>query len=158
MRRMLLTVMTLATLAAVAAPGPAAAQLQFGVRAGEYTDAGEPFVGVDLLARITGQWFFNPSFEYVFVDDGDLMTINGDVHYDFDVDAPTYVWAGGGPALILRDSDSRRGRNDDDNETDFGLNLLAGVGLRAGPVVPYAQLKAILSDENEFVVGFGVRF
>lgn len=157
MNRSSLAALTLAVLTVLGSSSASAAEMKFGLRAGEYTDAGEPFLGVDLALPITGSWWFNPNFEYVFVDDGDLMTLNGDVHFDFDVDRPLYVWAGGGPALILRDSDRPR-RRDDEDETDFGLNLLAGVGFQAGALLPYAQLKAVLSDENEVVVGFGVRF
>ena len=70
-------------------------------------------------------------------------------------------WAGAGPAIIFRDFDDegRRGRRDDDDgETDFGANLLAGVGMVRGPVRPYGQVKVILSDETEAVLAFGVRF
>ncbi|HZI63388.1 MAG TPA: hypothetical protein VFE44_01340 [Thermoanaerobaculia bacterium] len=146
--------------AALLAPAVATgADVDFGIRAGEYTDIGEPFIGVEINYPITRDWWFNPNLEYVLVDDGDLMTINGDFHYDFHVDRPLYVWAGGGPALILSDQDDRPGRrDDDDDENDFGLNLLGGVGFQAGPVVPYGQIKAIVSDENEFVIAFGVRF
>jgi hypothetical protein len=140
--------------AALLPPASQAATL-FGVRVGEYTDIGEPFAGVELNTEMRKDIWFNPNLEYVFVDRGRLVTLNLDLHYDFDVDAPLQVWAGGGPALILRDRDLPR---DDDSETDFGLNLLGGVGFAAGGLLPYAQLKAILSDENEVVVAFGVRF
>jgi hypothetical protein len=136
----------------------AAADVDFGIRAGEYTDVGEPFIGVEINYPITRDWWFNPNLEYVLVDDGDLMTINGDFHYDFHVDDPLYVWAGGGPALILADCDDPPRQDCPGEENDFGLNLLGGVGFQAGPVVPYGQIKAIVSDENEFVVAFGVRF
>ncbi len=150
----------LVLLAALVVPAAGAARdIDFGIRAGEYTDVGEPFIGAEINYPITRDWWFNPNIEYVLVDEGDLLTINGDFHYDFHVDDPLYVWAGGGPALILSDREDRPGRrDDDDDENDFGLNLLAGIGFQAGPVVPYAQIKAIVSDENEFVVGFGVRF
>lgn len=142
--------------AALLAVPTSARAVDFGVRTGIYTDASEAFVGVDALAQVGGAWFFNPNFEYVFVDDGDLFTLNGDFHYDFPVDGPTYVWAGGGPALIFRDLDDRR--RDDDSETDFGLNLLAGVGWKAAGLVPYVQGKVIVSDDTEAVIAFGVRF
>lgn len=144
------------TVALLLLSSPAAAETMFGVRAGEYTDVGEPFVGVELLHGLGRSLWLNPNFEYVLVDDGDYFTLNLDVHYDFDVDRPLFVWLGAGAALISVDRD--RPRRDDDSETDFGLNLLGGVGWQAGPVVPYVQLKAILSDENETVIAFGLRF
>jgi hypothetical protein len=150
----------LAAATLVALPAPALADTDFGIRVGEYTDASEPFIGFELIHPLTRDIWFNPNFEYVFVDDGDLMTLNLDAHYDFDVDRPLYVWAGGGPALIFKNIDAPRGcRNcEDDDETDFGLNLLGGVGFQAGALVPYVQGKAIVSDDNELVIAFGVRF
>lgn len=140
---------------ALLAPSAASAAM-FGVRVGEYTDVGEPFLGVEFLHQVYPDIWFNPNFEYVFVDDGNLMTLNFDFHYDFDIPNPTLVWVGGGPAIVFRDFD--RPRDDDDSETDFGLNLLGGIGWQLDAVVPYLQAKAILSDENEFVVAFGLRF
>lgn len=135
---------------------PAAADVDVGLRGGYYTDAEAPFVGADVLIQIQDtRWFFNPNFEYVFVDRGDLETINLDVHYDLDThDKDFYVWLGGGPAIIFRDP----GGPHDDNETDVGLDLLGGVGWQLDSVVPYLQAKAILSDQSEFVLAVGVRF
>ncbi len=139
------------------AAGPAEAA-DFGVRAGTYTDAGEAFVGGEVLIELSSPWFFNPNVEYVFIDDGDLITVNGDFHYDFDVEGPVYVWAGAGAALIFRDDDRPRPGDDDDGDTELGVNLLAGVGWRTPSVVPYIQGKVILSDDSEAALAFGVRF
>lgn len=146
-------VLLLLTSLALVAPAQA---VDFGVRAGVYEDANEGFVGGELLIGIANPWYFNPNVEYVFVDNGDLITVNADFHYDFDVQAPLFVWAGGGPALIVSDRD-RPGR-DDDGDTEVGANLLAGVGWQAGAVVPYLQAKVILSDDSQAVLAFGVRF
>lgn len=145
----------LSLLVALTPTAPAQAA-DFGVRAGVYEDANEAFVGVELLLTLSDPWFFNPNIEYVFVDNGDLITINADFHYDFDVQAPIFVWAGGGPALLVSDRD-RPGR-DDDGDTELGANLLVGVGWQAGPVVPYFQAKVILADDSQAVLAFGVRF
>jgi len=142
------------------APAPAEAQIDLDLRAGLYTDVEEAFVGFGILTPVTDRWFFNPNVEYVFVDPGSLWTLNGDFHYDFAQSGNMTFWAGAGPAIIFRDfdDDGRRGRRDDDNETDFGANLLAGVGAVRGAVRPYGQVKVILSDETEAVLAFGVRF
>ena len=150
-----LLTLSLALVGALSAAAPAPAAM-FGVRAGEYTEAGEPFVGIEMNTQLRREIWFNPNFEYVFVDSGDLVSLNFDLHYDFEVDRPLMFWVGGGPAILF--SDSERNGRDDGSETDFGLNALAGVGWAVGSVVPYAQLKAVLSDDNELVVGFGVRF
>jgi hypothetical protein len=138
-------------------PSTAKADLDFGVRAGFYDDADAGFLGGELLWGVTRQWYFNPNLEYVFVDNGDLMTLNADVHYDFPTRSPFYVWAGGGPAVIFRDSDCRR--CNDDSETDLGLNLLGGIGFGKGQALrPYIQGKVILSDDTEAVLAVGLRF
>ena len=135
---------------------PAAADIDVGLRGGYYTDVGEPFLGADLLMQIQDtRWFFNPNLEYVFVERGDLATLNLDAHYDLDTnDKDFYVWLGGGPAIIFQD---QGGRNDD-NETDLGLDLLAGVGWQLESVVPYLQAKAIIADDSEVVLAVGIRF
>jgi hypothetical protein len=138
----------------LASPRPATAQWDFGVRGGVYTDKSDAFVGIELLHRLGPEgWFFNPNVEWVFLERGDLVTLNADFHYDLDVDAPVYVWVGGGPAILFNSPDHG------DDETDAGLNLLAGVGfLRGEAVRPYVQGKIVLSDETEAVLAFGVRF
>jgi hypothetical protein len=136
-------------------PSTAKADLDFGVRGGFYDDADAGFLGGELLWGVTRQWFFNPNLEYVFVDDGSLMTLNADVHYDFPTRSPFYVWAGGGPAVIFRDPDCRNC----DSENDFGLNLLGGIGFGKGQALrPYIQGKVILSDDTEAVLAVGIRF
>jgi hypothetical protein len=158
--RFIVAAAALAALTAFSAPAPAVGQVDFGVRGGVYTDAGEGFIGAEVLMPVTGQWFFNPNAEFVFVDPGSLWTLNGDFHYDFAREGNVTFWAGGGPAIIFRDfdDDGRRGRRDDDEETDFGANLLAGVGLVRGGVRPYGQVKVILSDDTEAVLAVGLRF
>jgi hypothetical protein len=142
--------------AAVLCPVPASAEIDFGLRGGYYTDAEELFLGAEILTRIAdSRWFFNPNIEFVFVDPGDLTTLNLDVHYDFETrDDDVFVWAGGGPAVVFRD---RGGRHDDD-ETDPGLNFLAGIGWQLEAIVPYVQGKILLSDDSEAVLAVGVRF
>lgn len=138
---------------------PALAQWDFGIRGGIYTEDSDPFLGLELLTRMgDSSWFFNPNFEAVFVDNGDLFTLNGDFHYDFEPAGSVDFWAGGGPAVIFRDRDRGRFR-DDDSETDLGLNLLAGLGFNPrASIRPYVQAKLILSDDTEGALAFGVRF
>ena len=138
---------------------PALAQWDFGIRGGIYTEDSDPFVGFELVTRVGDtSWYFNPNFEAVFVDNGDLFTLNGDFHYDFEPAGSVDFWAGGGPALIFRDFERGRFRADD-SKTDLGLNLLAGIGFNPqASIRPYVQAKLILSDDTEGVLAFGVRF
>jgi hypothetical protein len=138
-----------------------AADIDFGVRGGFYSDADAGFLGVELLAPVTRQWYFNPNLEYVFVDDGSLWTGNLDFHYDFPTRNPYYLWAGGGAAVVRSTIDPPAGcrRCDSDSNTDLGLNLLAGVGFGKGQAIrPYVQGKVIISDNTEAVLGVGIRF
>ena len=146
----LTTIAAVALLTMLASPGAARAD-NFGVRTGYYTDAGEPFLGVEFLARVGRRVYFNPNFEYVFTDDPHYMTFNADFHYDFRTRSRAYVWAGAGLGVLY--TDPKVG----DSNTDLGLNLLFGVGLK-GEVIPYIQAKVIVSDNSEFVIGVGVRF
>jgi hypothetical protein len=136
-------------------PGLAHAQVDFGVRGGFYNDADAGFIGAEILTAsgFNRQIFFNPNVEYVFVDDGSLTTVNLDLHYDLHTrSAPYSFWLGGGAALLFNDFD-------DEDDTDFGLNLLAGVGFWPRQTIrPYVQGKVILSNNTEAVLGFGVRF
>lgn len=143
------------------APAPAHAQVDFGVRGGVYSDDGDPFVGAELLGNFHGtRWYYNPNVEVVFVDPGDLVTVNADFHYDVPTTTPFDVWLGAGGALVFRDygNDGRRGRADD-STTDPGLNLLGGLGFNPnGDVRPYVQGKLLLSDDSQAVLAFGLRF
>lgn len=148
-----------AALAAVVAilvlpPAPAAQGVDGDLRLGIYSDVGEAFVGGGLLIRLDdSSWFLNPNLEYVFVERGDLITLNADFHYDLASEEAVDFWLGAGPALILREN--RFGHD----ETDFGVNLFAGVGfLRDSVVRPFLQGKLVLSDESEGVFAFGIRF
>jgi hypothetical protein len=51
-----------------------------------------------------------------------------------------------------------RGRGDDEDDTDLGVNLLGGVGWQLEAFVPYVQAKALIADDSEVVLAVGVRF
>jgi hypothetical protein len=134
----------------------AEADIKPGIRAGAYFDAGGFFIGGDILAKISNRWYFNPNVEYVFGDGADLLTANFDIHYDLRTSAKNlYVWVGGGLAVIHTDPDNDRIEGD----TDPGLNLLMGVGFPfGGGKVFFIQPKAIIADNSDFSIAFGLRF
>ena len=126
------------------------------VRAGAYTDAEGAMIGGGVLFDLeqSQHWFFNPNAELVFPDEGDLLTVNGDFHYDFASSNRVSYWVGAGPALLFRDDDL----GGDNDNTDFGANLLAGLGAERGDIRPFGQLKLTLADDSEAVLLFGIRF
>ena len=142
---------TVALVLALASVAPAGARDMFGVRTGFYTDVDKPFIGIEGLFGVGHSIYFNPNFEYVFLDDPKYMTFNLDFHYDFHTHGRAYVWAGAGLGVLYSDPDVGEG------DTDVGLNLLFGVGLK-GNVVPYVQAKVVVADDSVFVIAFGVRF
>jgi len=123
----------------------------FGVRTGFYTDVDEPFIGIEGLFGLGNHVYLNPNFEYVFTEDPHYMTFNADFHYDFPTRSRAYVWAGAGLGVLYTNPEVG------DSNTDVGLNLLFGVGLK-GHVVPYVQGKVIVSEDTAFVLGVGLRF
>jgi hypothetical protein len=130
------------------------ADIKPGVRVGAYFDPTDAFIGGEILVDITPSWYFNPNVEYVFVDNATFVTFNFDVHYDLPVDE-VYLWIGGGIGILYFDPDPVRF----DDETDFGLNVFAGVGFRTNSrIVPYIQPKVFISDDSEVSLAFGIRF
>ena len=145
-------------LALALSAGSTQARTDFGVRGGTYSDVNEPFLGAEALFEVgtTKRWFGNPNLEHAFADSGssDLTALSFDFHYDFPSGQPYTVWAGAGPTLIFRDRNTP-GQTD---TTDTGVNLVLGVGGRKGDVRPYGQMKVVLANDTEAVVGVGVRF
>lgn len=158
-RKTLILGVLVALAAVLASPAPAAGQVDLEVRGGVYTDVEDAFVGGGLLWQLTREWYFNPNAEWVFVSPGNLWTLNADFHFDFARRGPLSIWAGLGPALVFQDfDDDRFGRGRGDDETDFGVNLLAGLGMDTGEVRPFVQGKILISDETEAVLAVGLRF
>lgn len=149
-------VAALALLALAGAASPADAQARVGVRAGAWLDDGDLTVGVDVLIPLEKRWWLDPSLEAVDGDRADILLLNGDVLFDLDLETRATVWVGAGLAILHRDLDLPRGR--DENETDLGLNLLAGVGRETSSgLQPYVQGKVVLSDDSSAALVLGLR-
>ncbi len=127
-----------------------------GVRGGAYTDEDSPFLGAEVLFGMDQEkkWYGDPNVEHVFSDINDVTAFSMDFHYDFPSGQPYGIWAGAGPTLIHRDR-SNEGLPD---TNDAGLNLIMGVGAKKGTVRPYGQLKVVVADDSQAVLGVGVRF
>lgn len=126
---------------------------EFGLRGGIYTNSDNGFVGAELLSAISPRVYFNPNMEYVMADNATFMTFNADMHYDFHTRSRNYIWAGAGLGVLYVNPEGAS-----DGNTDLGLNLLFGIGIPTRSVTPYIQAKAILSETDDFVLAFGIRF
>jgi hypothetical protein len=147
------TAFVLSTLGVLAGAATAAADTKLGFRGGYYTDIGEPFAGIELLTSVAHRVYFNPNFEYVFVENATYFTLNGDFHYDFPVGRDVYLWAGAGLGWSRFDFEGP-----DNGDDDLVVNLLTGAGVNAGGVIPYVQLKLIVEENTEFAIAVGLRF
>ena len=124
-----------------------------GVRGGSYRDTNRPFAGLELVSYVGNHFFFNPNGEYVFLDNGQKGTLNFDLHVDIPTSSAAYIWVGGGLGLLITDQPGPGGSN-----TSPRGNILAGVGVDSGRLIPYFQLKLIAGDQKEAVVALGLRF
>ena len=143
-----------AAVVALAALTPARSDTTtFGVRTGVYTDQSAGFVGGEVVTPIASSWYFNPNLEVALANDRNVVTVNGDFHYDFLKDRPYWVWAGGGPAVIHREFPT------DTDQTDLGVNVLGGIAWKTTQKVsPYVQGKVTISSSDEAVLALGLRF
>jgi len=129
------------------------AQAMGGFRVGIYADREDAFLGGELLTPVAERIYVNPNVELVLVERATFVTFNMDFYYDIPVRAPLSVWAGAGLAILYFNPEGPAPA-----DTDVGLDLLFGIAFSRRPVIPYLQVKAILSDRNELVVGIGLRF
>lgn len=152
-----LTASVLALLVAGMAGTPALAQDggDLELRAGLYVDDVDgPFVGIGYLSPIGdgGRWSIDPNAEIAFGDRVDAISASVDFLYDLRSDSTFTFWIGGGPTVIHLDPDFG------DGDTDFGVNGVFRMGWRDVRYRPFFQVKAIVADESELVLGAGMRF
>ena len=136
---------------------PAALAADFGVRAGQYRDADEEFVGAEMLFD-AGVLNINPNIEYSLADDITAGSANLDVTLDIGRFGSVTPYVGAGVGLFYVDDDFGQ------DETDFVGNLIGGVAFNFDFLKPYAQVKyfrTIESDSGEsddFALTVGLRF
>ena len=144
----LATVLGLATAPASAAPMPVGWQ----VSGGWYSEGEDFFLGAGARLGLAGVTVI-PNAEWLFVDSGSAYTLNLDGTLNvlpLGV-ASGYVGAGIGWFTV----DPEFG----DSHTNTAFNLIAGAGLDAVPLKPFAQLKWIVVDGDDPVVfSIGARF
>ena len=145
----LLAALTLAgALATPAAAGP----VGFQAAGGWYTESDEFYLNGG--ARFgAGTITVIPNIDYVFVQSGTLYSLNLDATMSLMPLGVGSLYAGGGIGWLMSDFDGV------DSQTDTAINLLAGFGLNAAPMKPFAQFKYVLVDGNDpLAFSIGVRF
>ncbi len=154
-----LATVSLASSFALSSPA-LADSVKVGIRGGYYSQVDEPFLGAEVLVRVGHRLYFDPNVEYVFVSDGSYLTFNADFHYDFVVDPKTFVWLGAGLGVVHTGSGGARIPEEppESGKTDAAANILGGIGVRAGSLVPYFQAKLIAKSGAIFAVAVGLRF
>jgi len=134
------------------APASAGGPIGWDARFGWYTESDAAFVGGG--ARIgLGSITFNPTAEYIFVDNGSSYSLNLDGTMSVLPLGVASGWLGAGLGFYTTKPDKGS------SNTDTGWNLLAGVGVNSFPLKPFAQFKYVVIDGNDPVsFAFGVRF
>jgi hypothetical protein len=128
---------------------------EFGIRAGRFNDLKENMIGVEVAFNV-GPLVFNPNFEYVLIDELDLMSLNADFLYPFARGGRTTPYLGLGVG-VMRFEASGFGSTD-----EWLGNAIAGVAFGAGRVKPYVQIKHFRFLEetaaHDTMLTIGVRF
>lgn len=94
-----------------------------------------------------------PNGEYYFVDSGTFYTLNVDATMSVLPLGVASGYIGAGLGMLTYDPEFG------DSNTNSGVNILAGVGLNAVPMKPFAQLKYVFTDgDDPIVFSAGIRF
>jgi opacity protein-like surface antigen len=136
---------------------PAGFAADFGIRAGQYRDADEEFVGAEVLID-AGVLNINPNIEYSLADEITSGTANLDVTLALGIFSAVSPFVGAGVGLLYVDDDAG------EDATDVVGNLIGGIAVDLQFLQPYAQLKyrRLLedggADNDDFAVTIGLRF
>lgn len=130
------------------APRPAAAQ-SLGVRVGASADPDQFVIGAHYETRpIVESITFRPNIEVGVGNDLTVTCLNFEFAYKFASTKPWRVYAGGGPALVLINTER-------DDHAEGGFNILLGIEHRQGL---FAEIKAGALDSPDFKILVGYTF
>ena len=139
----------------IAAPALFAAD--FGIRAGQYRDAEEEFIGAELVFD-AGFLNINPNVEYSLADDVTAGSANLDVTVNVGTFSSLSPYVGAGVGILYVDDDFGQ------DETDVVGNLIGGIEFNLATLKPYAQVKYFrfleddAGDADEIALAIGLRF
>ena len=114
----------------------------FGVRGGYNFDLDEGSIGAQLHMPLSSSIELYPSFDYYFVNTGNLLGISGDLKFRTP-GAPLYV--GGGLNVLTGDGNS-----------DTGFDLFGGLETRYGQTHPFVEARALFHDSSALQLLFGL--
>lgn|SRR5262245_26671946 len=119
---------------------------------GWYTESNDFFLGAG--ARMgAGTITVIPNAEWLFVSSGSQYTLNVDGTMTVLPLAAASGYLGAGLGWLFTDPDSG------ERTSETVINLIAGAGLNALPLKPFAQFKWIVADgDDPLVFAFGARF
>src|SRR5262245_4224111 len=136
----------------VASTPAAAGPVGFQATGGWYTENEDFFLGAGArfgLATVT----VIPNIEWLFVDSGSAYSLNLDATMNVLPLGVANGYVGAGIGALTVDPDQG------DSNTDTVINLIAGAGLDAVPLKPFAQFKYVIVDGNDpLVFSIGARF
>ena len=114
----------------------------FGVRGGYNFDMEEGSIGAQLHLPLSSSIELYPSFDYYFVNTGNLVGFSGDLKFRTP-GAPLYF--GGGVHVLSGGGNS-----------DTGFDLLGGFETRYGQTHPFVEARALIHDGSSLQLLFGL--
>jgi hypothetical protein len=146
--------MPFVVLLALAAAGSAAATTPVGVRAGitDWNQTNQVHLGLDFrLGEVLPNVEFTPNIELGMGDDTTILSINGDLAYQFTelVTSPWGLYGGGALSLHYLDFSNH-------TDTDLGLNGLLGVTkVFTNGHLGLVEIRLGILDSPDFKLTFG---
>ena len=139
--------------ASVVAPAPShALPIGWNIFGGWATEADGMVLGAGAHFGI-GPIEANPNAEIIFIDGGNMFTLNADAHWTILPAAVANVFVGGGVGMVIVDPEHG------DSDTDAAVNVVAGAMLNAVRFNPFGKLKWVILDGGDpFMIEFGIRF
>jgi len=129
----------------VCAAGVARVEAQrshFGVRGGYNFDMEEGSIGAQLHLPLSSSIELYPSFDYYFVNTGNLVGFSGDLKFRT---PGTPLYFGGGLNVLSGGGNS-----------DTGFDLLGGFETRYGQTHPFVEARALIHDGSSLQLLFGL--
>ncbi len=144
------------------------AQAQFEIGGGLIygTDIEELGISGRAAFRLTDNWRIQPTFNYFFTEDvGSIKTsvwsLNADANYVFGVFGvlKPYVLAGLNITTVrVKIDDNSFLADNTESDTEVGVNLGGGLDFDLKKVIPFVEIKFVLSDFDQAVLAGGVKF